>query len=309
MEVFAQIKDIRRHLPICMALGMFDGVHIGHKSIITRTVEQAKRESCISAVFTFSNHPISIINPEQCPPLIITNEEKTNLIAELGVDILVNIPFTHELLQQSPAEFVDLLVNNFKLKHIIVGENFSYGYQGAGTPAMLSAAGVLHGFTVDVAHMVDIEGAVVSSTAIRQLIGDGAVQQAAALLGRPAVITGVVIKGDQRGSKLGFPTANLAIPSGLLVPADGVYAVYAVDEKGVKHRGVANIGNNPTFTRQTRRIEVHILDFNRSIYGELLRVQFIDRIRGEVAFDSVEQLQQQMAEDIKIAQNVYFYTS
>lgn len=306
MEVFTQIKDIRQHRSICMALGTFDGVHIGHQAIISRTVNQAKRDNCQSAVFTFSNHPLDVINPEQSPPLIITNQEKVKLIAGLGVDILFNISFTNDLLQQTPEEFVSLLVNNFHLSHIIVGENFTYGYRGIGTPAMLAAAGAVHDFRVDVVQMVNFEGNVVSSTAIRQAISDGAVRQAARLLGRSAAITGEVIKGDQRGSKLGFPTANLAIPQGLLVPADGVYAVYAIDEMGIKHNGVANIGNNPTFTRQTRRIEIHILDFDRSIYGLPLTVEFIDRIRGEIAFSSVEQLKQQMAEDINFARNYYF---
>ncbi len=306
MEVLTQIKNIHQYPRIYMALGTFDGIHVGHQAIITRTVEQAKSEKCLSAVFTFSNHPLNVINAEHCPPLIMTNQEKVKLIADLGVDILLNIPFTNELLQLKPEEFVKLLVSNLNLKHVIVGENFTYGYQGAGTPSMLTSAGSMYGFTVEVVNMVDVEGTVVSSTAIRQLISDGAVQQASVLLGRLMTITGEIIKGDQRGSKLGFPTANLAIPQGLLVPADGVYAVYAVDETGVRFNGVANIGNNPTFTRQTRRIEIHILDFDRFIYGEKLTVQFIDRIRGEIAFNTVEQLKQQMTNDINFAREHYF---
>lgn len=307
MEVFTQIKNIRQYPHIFMALGTFDGVHVGHQAIITRTVEQAKRENCLSAVFTFSNHPLNVINAEQSPPLIITNQEKVKLIADLGVDILLNIPFTNKLLQLKPEEFVKLIVDNLNLKHVIVGENFTYGYQGHGTPSMLKNTGSIYGFTVEAVNMVDVEGTVVSSTAIRQLISDGAVEQASVLLGRLVTISGEIIKGDQRGgSKLGFPTANLAIPQGLLVPADGVYAVYAIDEAGVRYNGVANIGNNPTFTRQTRRIEVHILDFDRFIYGEKLRVQFIDRIRGEIAFSNVEQLKRQMANDIKFARKHYF---
>ncbi|HML31543.1 bifunctional riboflavin kinase/FAD synthetase [Sporomusa sphaeroides] len=306
MEVFTQIKDIHQYPGIYMALGTFDGVHVGHQAIISRTVELAKNENCLSSVFTFSNHPLNVINPEHCPPLIITNPEKVNLIAALGVDILFNIPFTSQLLQLTPESFVAMLVNNLKLKHVIVGENFTYGYRGAGTSDMLKKAGVLHGFSVDVVHMVDIEGTVVSSTVIRQLIKEGEVKQAAVLLGRFVTITGEVIKGDQRGNKLGFPTANLAIPQGLLVPADGVYAVYATDKSGQKFNAVANIGNNPTFTRQSRRIEIHILDFDRLIYGEHLQVQFLDRIRGEIAFNSIAQLKQQMANDINFARKNYF---
>lgn len=306
MEVFTQINDIHQYPGIYMALGTFDGVHAGHQAIISRTVEMAKNANCLSSVFTFSNHPLNVINPDYCPPLIITNQEKVNLIADLGVDILFHIPFTNQLLELTPENFVTLLVNNINLKHVIVGENFTYGYQGAGTPSTLIHAGSVHGFKVDVVRLVDIEGTVVSSTAIRQLIKEGAVKQAAVLLGRFVTITGEVVKGDQRGRNLGFPTANLAIPQGLLVPSDGVYAVHVVDSSGTKFNGVANIGNNPTFTRQTRRIEIHIFDFDRVIYGEQLQVQFLDRIRAEIAFKSIEQLKQQMTNDINFARKNYF---
>lgn len=306
MKVFTQIESIRQCSPVYMALGTFDGVHVGHQAIISHTVYQAKREQCISAVFTFSNHPLNLIDADRCPPLIITNEEKVRLIADLGVDILFNVPFTTELLELTPEKFIGKLVTNINLKHIIVGANFTYGYKGAGTPALLTAAGAQHDFRVDVVSMVDVAGVIVSSTAIRQLVIDGDVKQAATLLGRPIAITGKTIKGDQRGRKLGFPTANLAIVPGLLVPADGVYAVYVTNEAGITFNGVANIGNNPTFTRQTRRIEVHILDFDSSIYEQQLKVQFIDRIRGEIAFSNVEQLKKQMQADIEISRKRYF---
>jgi len=306
MKVFNQIENVKHHPPVYMALGTFDGIHIGHQAIIMRTLQQAKKKNCCSAVFTFSNHPLNVIDASRCPPLIITNQEKINLIAELGVDMLFNVPFTTEFLQLSPENFVEKIVTNINLRHVIVGANFTYGYRGAGTPALLTAAGAKHGFTVDVVNMVDREGVIVSSTVIRQLVIEGAVKQAANLLGRPITISGKISKGDQRGRKLGFPTANLATVQGLLVPSDGVYAVYAYDEAGTKHNGVANVGNNPTFTRQTHRIEVHILDFDRVIYGQQLKIQFIDRIRAEIAFTNVEQLKQQMQADIEFSQKHYF---
>ncbi|HWR07320.1 bifunctional riboflavin kinase/FAD synthetase [Sporomusa sp.] len=306
MKVFTRIENVRHHPPVYIALGTFDGIHIGHQAIIARAVEQAKSKNCSSAVFTFSNHPLNVIDAARCPPLIVTNQEKVDLIAGLGVDMLFNVPFTAELLRLTPQRFLEKLVNNINLRHVIVGANFTYGHRGAGTPALLTTFGSKHGFTVDVVGMVDVDGVIVSSTIIRQLVADGAVKQAANLLGRPATITGKIIEGDQRGRKLGFPTANLAIPEGLLVPADGVYAVYVNDEQGGKFNGVANIGNNPTFTRQTRRIEVHILNFDRIIYGQQLKVQFIERIRGEIAFTCVKQLKQQMTADIEFARKKYF---
>ena len=302
MKVFTRIENVRHQASVIIALGTFDGIHIGHQAIITRAVKQAQARNCASAVFTFSNHPLSVIDPERCPPLIVTNQEKTDLIAGLGVDMLFNVPFTSEFLQLSPLHFLDKLAGNINLSHVIVGANFTYGYHGAGTPDLLKEFGASHGFTVDVVGMVDIDGVIVSSTLIRQLVAEGAVKQAASLLGRRIGMTGTIIEGDKRGRKLGFPTANLAIPQGLLVPADGVYAVYARDEQGMKLNGVANIGNNPTFTRQTRRIEVHILDFDRVIYGQQLNIQFIDRIRDEIAFHGIDQLKQQMTADIEFAQ-------
>ncbi|CQR71538.1 Riboflavin biosynthesis protein RibF [Sporomusa ovata DSM 2662] len=306
MKVFNQIENVKHHPPVYMALGTFDGIHIGHQAIIMRTLQQAKNNNCSSAVFTFSNHPLDVIDADRCPPLIITNQEKVNLIAELGVDMLFNVPFTTEFLQLTPEKFIEKIVTNINLRHIIVGANFTYGYRGAGTPALLTAAGAKHGFTVDVVNMVDREGVIVSSTVIRQLVTEGAVKQAANLLGRLITMSGKISKGDQRGRKLGFPTANLAIVQGLLVPSDGVYAVYVYDEAGAKYNGVANVGNNPTFTRQTHRIEVHILNFDRVIYGQQLKIQFIDRIRGEIAFTNVRQLKEQMQSDIEFARKHYF---
>lgn len=306
MKVFNQIENVKHHPPVYMALGTFDGVHIGHQAIIMRTLQQAKNKNCSSAVFTFSNHPLDVIDADRCPPLIITNQEKVNLIADLGVDMLFNVPFTTEFLQLTPEKFIEKLVANIDLRHIIVGANFTYGYRGAGTPALLTAAGAKHGFTVDVVNMVDKDGVIVSSTVIRQQVTEGAVKQAANLLGRPITISGKISVGDQRGRKLGFPTANLAIVQGLLVPGDGVYAVCVYDEAGAKYNGVANVGNNPTFTRQTHRIEVHILDFDRVIYGQQLKIQFIDRIRGEIAFTNARQLKEQMQADIEFARKHYF---
>lgn len=306
MKVFTQIENIKNYHSVYMALGTFDGVHIGHQAIIRRTLQQAKQENATSAVFTFSNHPLYVLDAERCPSLITTNQDKVDLISELGIDILFNVPFCTELLQLSPEKFIEKLVTNINLRHVIIGTNFTYGYRGTGTPRLLTAAGEKYGFTVDVVDMVTVEGVIVSSTAIRQLVTDGAVKQAAILLGRPVAITGKIIKGDQRGRKLGFPTANMEIRQGFLVPADGVYAVHAYKQDGVKLNGVANVGNNPTFTRQTQRIEVHLLDFDKSIYGQELRIEFIDRIRGEIAFSDIEQLKKQMQSDIELCRKQYF---
>jgi len=306
MKVFTQIENVKHYPPVYMALGTFDGIHVGHQAIIVRTVQQAKARNCSSAVFTFSNHPLNVIDADRCPPLIITNQEKINLIAELGVDLLFNVPFTAELLQLTPNCFIEKIVTNINLQHVIVGTNFTYGYRGDGNTETLTIAGTKHNFAVDVVGMVDVEGIIVSSTAIRQLVSDGDVRQAAKLLGRPVAISGKTSKGDQRGRELGFPTANFIINSELLIPADGVYAVHVYDETGAKLNGVANIGNNPTFAHQTHRVEVHILDFDRVVYGRPFKIEFIDRMRGEIAFSSVDQLKVQMQADVEFARKHYF---
>ncbi|MBP2635864.1 MAG: ribF [Firmicutes bacterium] len=306
MKVFTQIENVKQYPAIYMALGTFDGIHVGHQKIIARTVKQAKTRNGNSAVFTFSNHPLNVIDADRRPPLIITNQEKINLIAGLGVDMLFNVPFSAELLQLNPECFIEKIITNINLKHVTVGANFTYGYKGAGNTESLTLAGTKHNFAVDVVGMVDVEGIVVSSTVIRQLVAEGDVRQAAKLLGRPVAISGKTSKGDQRGRTLGFPTANFIIEPELLIPADGVYAVHVYDETGTKRNGVANIGNNPTFDHQTHRVEVHILDFDSVVYGQQFEIQFIDRMRGEIAFSNVEQLKVQMQADIEFARKQYF---
>ncbi|EGO63203.1 bifunctional riboflavin kinase/FAD synthetase [Acetonema longum] len=305
MKLFTQIEKIDKSVSnIAIALGTFDGVHVGHQRIIGKTVAYAKKQQGTSAVLTFSNHPMSIIDPRHNPLQITSMQQKIDLIAEIGVDLLFFVPFTAELLKFQPRQFIQFLMQHIRPSQVVVGPNFSFGYQGKGSPDMLRVFGQEFGFAVDVHEAVFLEDRMVSSTAIRQLILEGNVELARKLLGRPLRLSGPVVSGQQRGRLLGFPTANLSLPERTAIPRDGVYAVRA-NIGADSYQGVANIGTNPTFSGQCRRLETHIFDFARDIYGEMISVDFLTRIRGEVTFANADQLQAQISSDIVQARRYF----
>lgn len=305
MEILNQLRTLKNQYPnITVALGTFDGVHVGHQEVISRSVELAKQIDGTSVVFTFSNHPLSILAPERCPLQIITQDEKAEVIKDLGVDILLNIPFTTDLLQLSATQFIHLLVEHLSPKHILIGPNFFFGYNRCGTPEFLQQAGEQYGFITEINPTVYVNDIMVSSTLIRQLIAAGRVDEAAAFLGRLVAITGKVTHGAKRGRLLGYPTINLEIETGLVIPQNGVYAVQLVIQN-YHYDGIANVGTNPTFNDIKRRIEVHILDFSGDLYGELVTVRFLKYIRKECTFPNSEELKQQIAKDIARAQDYY----
>ncbi len=305
MEVLNQLTTLKDQYPrITVALGTFDGVHIGHQKVISRSVESAKQLNGTSVVFTFSNHPLSIIAPERCPLQIITQDDKVELIEKLGVDILLNIPFTAEFLKLSASQFIRLLLDQLNPKHILIGPNYFFGYKRCGTPELLQKSGLQYGFTTEINPTVYVDDVMVSSTLIRQMIAAGQVHQAANLLGRPVTLKGMVIHGAKRGRLLGYPTINLGIASGLAVPQNGVYAVELIIQDN-QYNGIANVGTNPTFHDIGRRIEVHILDFSGDLYGEAVTVRFLNHIRNEQTFSNSEELKLQIAKDIVAAQKYY----
>ncbi len=305
MEIIKEIINLTEKFPrITMALGTFDGIHLGHQKIISRAVDLAKEINGTSVVFTFSNHPLSVVAPQRCPLQLATQEDKAELIEKLGVDILLTIPFTPKFLQYSAAQFVDLFLQNLNPKHIVIGPNYFFGYKRSGTPELLHQAGLEHGFKVEVHPIVYLDDITISSTLIRQLIGTGKVDQAVPLLGRPVKVSGIVIHGAKRGRQMGYPTVNLEVANHLILPADGVYAV-SLTIKNIHYNGIANIGNNPTFSGIERRLEVHILNFSGDLYGESLTVYFLKQIRGQITFASADELKEQICRDIKAAEIYY----
>lgn len=307
MEIITSLDaELKNKYPATViALGTFDGLHLGHTDVINTARDYAERSGLKLAVFTFSNHPLALIRPDLVPVRIISAEEKIKLLESFGVDYLINIPFTEDFAALSPDEFLDRLAC-FNYRCLVVGENFTYGFLGSGKTETLERSGRKNGFDVIVRPLVKMNGNVVSSTGIRNLIQAGHIEYANRMLGRAYSITGKIVHGEQRGRKLGFPTANIELLHGeMAVPAPGVYAV-TVSIEGSIYEGMGNIGNNPTFNDvEHARLEVNLFNCSGDLYGKTMSVQFHKYIRAEKKFSGVEELCRQIEEDKK-AIKTYF---
>lgn len=297
MDVYKKITDLTIKYPnMVVALGMFDGVHAGHQSIIRHAVSLANELNGKAIVFTFANHPLSVLAPPSLPPQIGGEELRELRMRKLGVDAIVSVPFDAALAQIKPEAFLQLLQKYFKPKYVVTGENYTFGVKGQGDQALLKKLGPKYGFRPEICQDVLVNGRHVSSTRIRSLIDAGELAAANKCLGYPFTIVGEVRHGDERGRTIGFPTANLAIePQRVMLP-NGVYVVKVV-YAGKVYAGMANIGDNPTFTGCYRRIEVNIHEFAQNIYGKKLEVSFLKNLRNEVKFSSVDELVKQLTCD------------
>ena len=304
MEIIKKISDLTKEYPNpVVALGTFDGVHLGHATIIRRAVEIAEKIKGTAIVFTFSNHPLSVIAPENTPLIIGSKSLRREILKTLGVKVLIEIPFTAEFSRKTPEEFLSLLHDKISPVYVVTGPNYTFGKFGKGNGRTLIREGGNYGFQAEVCQAVTLERKIVSSTRIRAMISEGDLHSANELLGREFTYVSKVVHGDRRGRKLGFPTANLEISDGRLMLPNGVYAVRVkIGEK--IFGGVANIGNNPTFKIAKRRLEIFIDEFNKNIYGEEIFVSFVDKIREEKTFSSVEELKKQIREDLKNARKI-----
>ncbi len=307
MEIITSLAtDLKNKYPATViALGTFDGLHLGHNDVIRTAKEYAERNGLKLAVFTFSNHPLALIRPDLVPVRIISAEEKIQLLAAAGVDYLINIPFTEDFAALSPDEFLEGL-RQFNYLCLVVGENFTYGFLGSGKTDTLERSGKKDGFDVIVRPLVKMNGNIVSSTGIRNLIRAGHIEHANNMLGRVYSITGQIVHGDERGRKLGFPTANIELQnSEMAVPAPGVYAVEA-EIDGITYEGMGNIGNNPTFNDVEHvRLEVNLFNCSGDLYGKTMKVYFYKYIRAEQKFSGIEELCRQIDAD-KEAIKTYF---
>jgi riboflavin kinase / FMN adenylyltransferase len=290
-----QLKNLQL-APCVVALGTFDGVHLGHCDVVNTAKNYAVSHSLKLMVFTFSNHPLSEIRGSLVPPLLLDNTTKEKIFADLGVDILLNIPFTEELSQLSGQKFLEFLsINN--VKAVVVGANYSYGYMGRGDVYSLQTDGPKFGFDVLVRKLIKINGTVVSSTNIRKFIRDGRIELATAMLGRAYTIVGTVVHGDERGRVIGFPTANInLVKSKFVLPSNGVYGGKVIAQ-GKTYIALLNVGSNPTFGDKGLKLEAHLLNFKGDLYGEEIVVEFYYRIRGEIKFPNVEELTEQIKLD------------
>ena len=299
MEVYFGLP--RRPLPAgWLTIGSFDGVHRGHAKVARRLLQLARRQGAPTSVMTFDPHPRCVLAPDTCPLSLTTVDEKTAVLAELGIDDLVVMPFTHRLSQLTATEFMDKTLARVPLRGLVIGYDFALGHQRRGDRPFLEHYGDRHGFEVEVIPPHSAEGHVVSSSRIRELLLEGRVGHAARLLGRHYSISSFVEHGTGTGSRIGFPTANLAITPNKLVPRNGVYAVW-VDVAGNAYPGALNAGYRPTFGGNRLTVEAFIFDFDRDLYHEEVRVRFVQRIRDEKKFDSPEALVEQIGKDVSRA--------
>ncbi|MDH5762042.1 MAG: bifunctional riboflavin kinase/FAD synthetase [Nitrospinota bacterium] len=304
MQIIRGTKHIPEPGPYpVMTIGNFDGVHLGHQIIFRRVAEIARQNNGTAIVFTFEPHPLKIIAPDKAPPLLTSFRKKMELMEQCGIDQVVCADFTQGFADQQPREFAEnILVGKIGVKEIVVGYDYAFGRGREGTISYLKKMGEEFNFQVHVIDPVELEGHRVSSSYVRELIEEGDVTRARDFLGRHYSIQGPVVHGHKTGRGIGFPTANIDT-SKVQIPGTGVYAVYVTSE-GKVYSGVVNIGFNPTFNRDRLSVEVHIFDFGDSIYGEEIEVAFIERIRGEIQFDSAKDLVAQIEKDIATAKTI-----
>lgn len=288
-----------------VSIGFFDGVHRGHQTIIRRAVRAAEDLGIRSAVVTFDRHPMEVIRPGSQPQLLMTLARRAQALAAQGVDLVVVMPFDDELRHHSPEGFIDrVLVGPLQARKVVVGANFRFGHKAAGDVAVLTDLGPSRDFTVEGVTLLELDGEVISSTGIRACVDAGDVERAAQLLGRPHVVDGVVVRGDERGQTLGFPTANLQVSRRVAVPARGVYAGVCHIPDRTEQPCVTNVGVNPTFGGQALRVETHLLDYTGDLYGLNVAVDFRHRLRDEETFDGVEALVDQIRADVETAREL-----
>jgi riboflavin kinase/FMN adenylyltransferase len=301
MNVITDLDAYSRSWPLpILTIGNFDGVHLGHQLIFHTLAQRAREIGGTALVLTFDPHPLKILAPERCPPLITPTAQKLSLIQRCGVDAIICLPFTQALANQGPGTFVEqVLVRAIGIREIYVGYNFAFGRGRQGSIALLQELGQHYGFQVHVIEPISVAGRVVSSSVIRQWLKHGNVDEAAALLGRLYAIAGTVVEGYQKGRELGFPTANVRSADELM-PGRGVYAV-TVEWRERCYEGVANIGFNPTFARTQLSLEVHLFNFAEQLYGETVEVSFVKKIRDECTFPSVADLVKQISHDVETA--------
>ncbi len=288
-----------------VTIGNFDGMHLGHQHVVRRAIEVAGEVGVDHVVaVTFDPHPIAVLRPEHAPPTLTTIDERLRLLGEAGVDDVLVIPFSREIAEWTPLEFVDrILVDALHAKAVVVGANFRFGNRAAGDCQLLRDAGAHRDFVLEA---VSLDGGpqVWSSTYVRTCLAAGDVSGAAEALGRPFATRGVVVKGEQRGRELGYPTANVPVVAGAAAPADGVYAgrVRILDgpSAGEVHPAAISVGTNPTFDGlRDRRVEAYVLDrTDLDLYGVEVEIAFVERLRGMVRFDSIDDLLVAMADDV-----------
>jgi len=290
-----------------VTIGAYDGVHLGHRAVIRQVRQRAAELGALSVVVTFDRHPASVVRPDAAPRLLTTPDQKIEFLSQTGVDAVVVVPFSAEQAKETPVDFVTrVLVDALRTQAVIVGSDFHFGHMRQGNVTLLREMGERHDFSCEPVVLVPRADGVnepVSSTAIRRALAGGEIDSATRMLGRAHEVRGVVIEGDQRGRTIGFPTANVNIPTGMCLPADGVYAGIYRRPDGIEYSCAINLGRRPTFyaNQDYSLLEAFLLDFSGDLYGEEAAVQFVAFLRSEKQFGGLDELKEQLVKDIDSA--------
>jgi riboflavin kinase / FMN adenylyltransferase len=310
VEIIRELEGIRdRWTYPVLAVGNFDGVHLGHQAILRKVVQRAKEVKGTALALTFDPHPVKVLAPDRHFSMLTSFSEKARLLEGLGLDSLICLSFTREFSEQKPREFIENILHQaVRAREVYVGKNFAFGHGREGSAEDLRIIGQSLGIQVSIIEPVLLDDTMVSSSTLRSLLNDGRVAEAALLLGRIYELEGVVVGGERRGRLLGFPTANLQPPPEL-IPKPGVYAAQ-VTETGSRNvvrpiRAIAYIGSRPTFGPGDQAIEVHLFKYEGDLYRQRLRVAFIERVRDEMTFTGPEELAQQIKRDVERAQRIH----
>ena len=305
MIEFRKLEEIKETEPAAVALGNFDGIHRGHQELIRRTVEQAGKAGLKSAVFTFSNHPKNVLFGRIVIKNILSPEEKAAILAGLGVDYLFSIDFTEQIMTMPPETFLkELLLERFQMKEAVCGFNYRFGHGAAGTPEFLRENAGRCGYRIEIIPPFYVDGELVSSTLVRNLIAVGEMEECARFLGRLYSVEGRVVVGNRLGRRIGFPTLNCTVPESMATPSNGVYVTNCI-YNGTRYPSVTNVGNKPTIGQYKKNVETHLFGFHEEIYGADIRVEFLKKLRDEHKFESVEVLSAQIARDCRAAQEFH----
>ncbi|UCH42161.1 MAG: bifunctional riboflavin kinase/FAD synthetase [Dehalococcoidales bacterium] len=298
MQVDAELAELAPDKDMMLTIGVFDGVHLGHKYLISQLTGSTRQKRLLSGVVTFRQHPREILSPHNKPLYLTVLPEKVRLLKNEGVDAVIILSFTEELARLSASQFINLLQKHLRMRGLIIGPDFALGYNREGNSNYLRQLGQEHGFSVTVIPPITANGETVSSTAIRNALANGNIKKVINLMGHPLSLQGQIASGAGRGLELGFPTANIDVDPRQALPADGVYATWAHFDDST-HQSVTNIGRRPTFDGHERTVETYVIDYRGDLYGRQMRIDIVERLRNEKRFDNVEDLKKQMAEDVK----------
>lgn len=300
MSVEEELSGLSPKKGMLLTIGVFDGVHLGHKQLLAELVKQAKRKNLISGVITFKQHPLILFEPHSSLPFLTNLPQKIKLLKDEGVDVVITLSFNLELAQTGAYQFISLLQKCLRMRGLVIGADFTLGRNQEGNADVLSTLSKSMNFSLTVVPQIKLNGQVISSTSIRKALANGDIRKANDMLGRYFTLEGYVITGTGRGAELGFPTANLDIEPERALPAEGIYATWAhIDNK--RYQSVTNIGRRPTFGENEPTVEVYIINFQGDLYRHRLKIDIIKRLRSEQRFDTAEGLKKQIEEDVKQA--------